>query len=138
MITDSNGRAKIQFPSSLGCRRAGTTAGKGTYWATPPTCGEPFSRHPEESAARLAQSKGVLGKILQSGVGPRQLNDALTSGLQNATAYVLREAKAIATANLDQEVKGAVVAVPAYLNDAQRASFLRRLTSTNNEADHTV
>jgi hypothetical protein len=123
MIIGSDGRTNIQFPTSLGCRRAGTTAGKGSYWAIPPTCGEPFSRHPEEYAARLAQSKGVWGKILQSEVEPRQLDDALTSDLQNATAYVLREAKAIASANLNQEVKGAVVAVPAYLNDAQRASF---------------
>lgn len=49
-----------------------------------------------------------------------RLDEEWTAGLMNTTARVLRRMKSIATDSLGEAVQHAVLAVPAYFNEAER------------------
>ena len=120
ILTDSDGRRDI--PTFPDCTYDHCITEEASTCFTPPYA-EIFSRNPEEYECILAEPLDTTGLPYKK-VAPSCLNvkDGLTAGLENATAYVLRRMKAIATAHLGQEVKQAVVAVPAYLNIEQMVS----------------
>jgi hypothetical protein len=84
---------------------------------------EIFSRNPKQVQQKLVDFRRETARlhgILEHEVAIPRLDDALTYGLKNATAHVLRRMKLIAEDNLNQEVHRFVVAVPAYYGEAQK------------------
>jgi hypothetical protein len=122
ILTDSDGRHNI--PTFPDCKYIGSSSREASKCFTPPEFAEIFGLNPEmceRTFAEPLETTGIPYKKVQSSC-PK---DGLTVGLTTATTDVLRRMKAIATAHFGQEVKHAVVAIPADLNDEQRVSVLR-------------
>jgi hypothetical protein len=118
ILKDTEGRHSI--PTFIDCD-ANIPHYARNFCFSPSWYEEVFGRSPMDYQQVLNYSDFIaVSESWRSNVPLESLDQALTSGVQKEAESIFRRMKAIATENLGEEVKFAVVTVPAYYNDAQR------------------